>query len=152
QFLEYEIFEGPGSWPSALTAPYTFVNGPLAQFYGIPGVQGDAFRKVPLDTTKRLGLLTQAGVLAGTIHSNTTNPVVRGSFIVQRMMCNKIPLPTGDIAAKVKPPDPNSGKTARERFTKHSDDPVCSGCHQYMDPVGLALENYDPVGLWRDTE
>ncbi|HET6583871.1 MAG TPA: DUF1592 domain-containing protein, partial [Nannocystaceae bacterium] len=152
QFLQYEIFEGEGTWPAALTADYTFMNQALAEYYGVAGVEGDEFRKVALDTTQRLGLLTHAGVVAGTIHSNETNPVVRGSFIVQKIMCNTIPLPTGDVLAEVKPPDPDSGATARERFSQHSSDPACTPCHQQMDPVGLALENYDAVGLWRDTE
>ncbi|XXX78185.1 DUF1592 domain-containing protein [Sorangium sp. So ce134] len=152
RFLEHEIFEGDGTWPSILTAPYTFVNEQLAAFYGIPGVTGDEFRQVELDTTQRLGLLTQAGVMAGTTHSNNTNPVVRGSFVLQKMMCIPIPLPTGAILEQVKPPDPYSGKTARERFSQHSDDPACAGCHQYMDPVGFAFENYDAVGLYRTTE
>lgn len=152
QFLDYEIFEGSGTWQGALSAPYTFVNGPLAEYYGIPGVQGDTFQKVDLDTTRRLGLLTQAGVIAGMIHSNETNPVVRGSFIAQKLMCRTIPLPTGDVLAKVKPPKPDSGKTGRERYSAHSSDPVCQACHQFMDPLGLAFENYDAVGLWRDTE
>ena len=65
-FLEHEIFDGSGTWPGALTAPYTFVNQPLAEYYGIPGVEGDEFRKVDLDTSQRLGLLTQGGVVAGT--------------------------------------------------------------------------------------
>lgn len=154
QFLLHEIFdaEGSGTWEGALTAPYTFVNEALAAYYGISGVTGETFQKVDLDTSKRLGLLTQAGMVAGTIHSNTTNPVVRGSFIVQKIMCNRIPLPTGDLLKQVKPPDPYSGATARERFSKHSEDPVCASCHKLMDPVGLALENFDPVGLWRDQE
>lgn len=151
-FLEHEIFDGSGTWPGALTAPYTFVNQPLAEYYGIPGVEGDEFRKVDLDTSQRLGLLTQGGVVAGTIHSNTTNPVVRGAFIVRNLMCNEIPLPPSELADEVKPPDPGSAPTARERYARHSEDPVCSGCHSMMDPVGLAFENYDPVGLWRDTE
>jgi len=152
RFLEHEIFEGSGSWRGALTAPYTFVNGPLAAFYGIDGVEGEAFQRVPLDGTQRAGLLLQGGMLAGTIHSNTTNPVTRGSFVVQKIMCFEIPAPTGEIAEKVKPPDPYSGATARERFLQHSADPTCASCHRLMDPVGLALENFDPVGLWRDTE
>jgi hypothetical protein len=152
RFLEYEIFEGPGTWSAALTAPYTFVNGQLAAFYGLAGVQGDAFRQVPVDATQRLGLLTQAGIMLGTTHSNTTNPVTRGSFIVQKMLCRTIPLPTGEILAKVKPPDPTSGKTARERFSAHRADPACGGCHSQMDPLGLPFENYDPIGLYREQE
>ncbi|WP_437640056.1 DUF1592 domain-containing protein [Sorangium sp. So ce854] len=152
RLLEHEIFEGEGTWPAILTAPYTFMNGPLAEFYGVSGVTGDEFRKVELDTTQRLGILTQGGMMAGTTHSNTTNPVVRGSFVLQKLMCVTIPLPTGDILEKVKPPDPYSGKTARERFSQHSEDPTCAGCHQFMDPVGFAFENYDAVGLYRTTE
>ncbi len=152
RFLEHETFEGTGTWPSILTAPYSFMNEQLAAFYGISGVTGDEFQKVQLDTTQRLGLLTQAGVMAGTTHSNTTNPVVRGSFVLQKLMCITIPLPTGAILEQVKPPDPYSGATARERFSQHSNDPVCAGCHQFMDPVGFAFENYDAVGLYRTTE
>ncbi len=151
-FLEHEIFEGSGTWPGILSAPYTFMNQPLAEFYGVPGVVGEEFRKVDLDTSKRLGLLTQAGVVSGTIHSNSTNPVVRGAFIVRNLMCTNIPLPPSELADQVKPPDPSSGPTARDRYSMHSEDPVCAGCHKMMDPVGLAFENFDPVGLWRDTE
>jgi hypothetical protein len=156
-FLAYEIFEGSGSWRSALTAPYTFVNQALAAFYGIGGVEGEAFQKVALDPGKRLGLLTQAGMLAGTTHSNVTSPVLRGSYVVRRLMCIDIPLPTAallgeDVFAQIKAPEPYSGATARERFAKHSANPVCATCHQRMDPVGLALENFDAVGLWRDQE
>jgi hypothetical protein len=152
QFLRHEIFEGTGTWPSILTAPYSFMNEQLAAFYGVSGVTGDEFQKVELDTTQRLGLLTQAGMMAGTTHSNTTNPVTRGSFVLQKLMCIIIPLPTGDILEQVKPPDPYSGKTARERFSQHSQDKACAGCHQFMDPVGFAFENYDAVGLYRTTE
>jgi hypothetical protein len=102
--------------------------------------------------THRAGLLTQAGILAGPVHTNHENPVVRGSFVLQKLICQIIPKPTGDIAAKVTPPDPNSAATARQRFTVHSSDPVCRGCHQNMDPLGYALENFNVVGLWRDQE
>jgi len=151
-FLEYQIFDGPGTWPSVFTADYTFVNAQLAAFYGMAGVTGDQFRQVPLDTTKRLGLLTQAGMVAGTIHSNETNPVVRGGFIVKKLLCQDIPLPTGAIADMVKIPDADPTRTARERFSAHSSVGACRGCHINMDPVGFALENFDPIGQWRDTE
>jgi hypothetical protein len=152
-FLENEIFGGPGTWPGVFTANYTYVNQELATFYGLTGVTGDTFQKVMLDpSTHRGGLLTQAGVLAGPIHTNNSNPVVRGSFVVQKLMCQVIPKPTGDIAAKVTPPDPASAATARQRFTTHSSDPVCRACHVNMDPFGFALENFDPTGKWRDQE
>jgi hypothetical protein len=152
RLLENEVFRGGGSWPSALTAPYTFVNGALAKYYGLPGVSGPDFQKVPVDTTRRLGFITNASVLAGTTPSDHTNPVLRGSFVVQKLLCHKVPLPDPSIADMIKPPEPYSGKTARERYAKHSQDPVCSGCHSLMDPAGLALENFDAIGLYRTEE
>jgi hypothetical protein len=153
RFLEYEIFEGPGTWPSALTAPYTFVNDALASYYGMTGVTGAAFVKVPLDTTKRLGFLTQAGVMTGTVTTNKSNPVLRGSFIVNKILCRKISLPTDPaVLAMVKVPEDTTGATARERFSKHSSQAVCATCHQYLDPLGFALENFDPVGQYRTQE
>jgi hypothetical protein len=153
RFLEYEIFEGGGTWPSALTAPYTFVNGPLANFYGITGVTGDEFVQVPLDTSQRVGFLTQAGVMTGTVTSNRSNPVLRGSFILNRLLCRKISLPTDPaILAMVQVPDDTTGATARERFSKHSSQAVCRSCHQFLDPLGFALENFDPVGQYRTEE
>ena len=152
-FLEYEIWEGSGTWPGALTAPYTFVNDALAKYYGMPSVNAATFQKVALDPTQRLGLLTQGGMQAGTTHSNNTNPVVRGSFVAQKLMCRPLALPTDPaILAQVKPPDPYSGKTARDRYGAHSKNPVCAACHQFMDPIGLTFENFDAVGLYRTTE
>jgi hypothetical protein len=151
--LEYEIFEGTGTWSGALTAPYTFVDETLAKFYDIPNVSGNDFRKVALDTNRRLGVLTLGGVMAGSTPSNHTNPVLRGSFVAQKLLCMPLALPTDpSILAKVKPPDPYSGKTARDRFGAHSKDPVCAGCHQFMDPIGLTFENFDAVGLYRTQE
>jgi hypothetical protein len=154
QFLEYEIFTGGGTWPSVLTAPYTFVNDALAAFYGMTGVTGSTFRKVQLpDPTRRLGLILQAGVMTGTITTNKSNPVLRGSFILNKVMCRRISLPTDEkVLAMVMVPSDTSGATARERFSKHSAQTVCAGCHQYLDPVGFALENFDPIGQYRVQE
>jgi hypothetical protein len=168
RLIEYEMYENTapasgsaypaGSWPALLTSPYTFVDQTLFKFYGAsafsnpPNVTGTTFQKVNLNTSQRLGLLTLGGVMAGTTTTNLTNPVLRGSYIVQKLMCRTIPLPTGDILAMVKPPDPYSGKTARERFGQHSAQDVCHSCHQFMDPVGLTFENYDAVGLYRTSE
>jgi len=128
------------------------VNEDLAKFYGMAGVTGQDFRKVPLDTSHRRGLLTQAGMVAGPLASDKGNPVTRGGFIVRKLLCQNIPLPTGDIAAMVKTPPDDPTKTTRERFTAHSSNGVCRGCHTNMDPVGFAFENYDTIGQWRSTE
>jgi len=156
QFLEHEIFDAgsTGTWSSVLTAPYTYVNDTLAAFYGISGITGSTFQKVNIpDPTKRLGLLTQAGIMTGTITTNESNPVLRGSFMINKILCMNIQLPTDPaILAQVKVPEGVTGATARERFTKHRAQPVCAGCHALIDPVGFTLENYDPIGRWRDQE
>jgi hypothetical protein len=108
---------------------------------------------VPLDTSQRLGLLTQAGVMTGTITTNRSNPVLRGSFVLNKLLCRKFALPTDPaILAMVQVPDDTTGATARERFSKHSSQAVCRGCHQFLDPIGFALENFDPVGQYRTQE
>lgn len=152
RFLEHEIFEGAGTWDAILTAPYTFVNERLASYYGIEGVKGDEFRKVDIDTSKRLGLLTQASIMTGTTVTNYTNPVRRGHFILSHILCVDIPLPPAELAARATPPEPYTGSTGRERYTQHSKDAICATCHAQMDPPGFALENFDAVGRWRDTE
>ena len=156
QLLEHTIFDAdsPGTWASALTAPHTYVNEELARFYGMAGVTGPEFRKVTWpDPTKRMGLLTQAGIMTGTIVTNESNPVLRGSFIINKIMCMNVHLPTDPaVLAMVKVPENVTGTTARERFTAHRQQAVCAGCHALIDPVGFTFENFDPIGQWRDTE
>jgi len=152
-FLDNQIFVEKGSWPSVFTANYTFVNEALAKFYGISGVTGSAFQKVQLDPTQRRGLLTQGAIMTGTTVTNSTNPVLRGSFILNKLMCMNISLPSDPaILALVSVPVDVTGATARERYTAHSKQTVCQGCHRLIDPVGFALENYDAVGQYRTTE
>jgi hypothetical protein len=152
-FLDKEVFEGPGTWTNILTAPYTYVNATLAAYYGIPNVTGDAFQKVNTDPTQRLGLLTQGALMVGTTVTDFTNPVRRGGFIINELMCRHMELPTDpEILAQVKPPDPYSAPTGRQRYSIHSEQGVCAGCHAVLDPLGFALENYDAVGRYRATE
>lgn len=153
RFIEHEIFSGGGTWQGMLTAPYTFVNDALAKYYGMAPVQGAEFQKVAVDPSQRLGLLTQGALMAGTTTSNFTNPVIRGAFVARQLMCRPLRLPSDpNILAMVKPPDPYSGKTARERYSAHSRDAVCAACHQQMDPIGLTFESFDAVGRYRTTE
>ena len=148
-YLDYEVFDGPGTWTGILTEPYTFVNQELAAFYGLTGVTGDTFQKVPVDTTQRLGLLTQGALMTGTSVTNFTNPVRRGAFLLNQLMCRNLQVPIGLM---VTPPDPYSAPTARERFSLHSKSDACAGCHSQLDPMGFPFENYDAVGLFRTTE
>jgi len=162
--LEFEIYENttqvappyaPGSWPAILTAPYTFVNQALFSHYGAstfaPGtaMPGTTLTKVDLNTTQRLGLLTLGGMTAGSTTTNLTNPVLRGIFVANKLMCRNVELPTGFTPMV---PDPYSGKTARERYSKHSTAAVCAECHKIIDPLGFPFENYDAVGLYRASE
>jgi len=135
-----------------LNADYTFVNERLARHYGIPNVYGDQFRRITIESPNRRGLLGQASILAVTSYPNRTSPVQRGKWILTNVL--GIP-PT--------PPPPNvpqlkeNGRTGmplslRERMEQHRSDPVCAGCHKVMDPIGFALENFDAVGHWRNTD
>jgi hypothetical protein len=91
--------------------------------------------------------------MTGTVTSNRSNPVLRGSFILNKLLCRKISLPTDPaVLAMVQIPDDTSGATARERFSKHSSQAVCHSCHQFLDPLGFSLENFDPVGQYRTEE
>lgn len=150
-FLENEIFAVNGSWPSVLTAPYTFVNEPLARFYGMAAVTGDGFRMVPVQS-RRLGLLTQGGVMAGTVLTNLTSPILRGAFVVRKLLCRDVPSLSDPAIVGMVGPDVPTGNTARERITKLTSPAVCGSCHQQLDPPGFALENFNAVGLYRETE
>lgn len=151
-FLETEIFQERSDWPSMLTASHSYVNEELASFYGIAGVSGDDFRRVAINPSERLGVLTHGSVLAGSTVSNFTNPVRRGVFLLRSIMCQELPEPPESIAEEIKPPDPVAGRTGRERYSIHSDNPGCASCHAVMDPPGFALENYDALGRWRNEE
>jgi len=149
QFIDYVVWQGSGSYSELLTAPYTFMNSTLAAFYGVSGVTSSSFVKVALDTSKRLGLLTQAGILAMTTPGSRTDPVVRGKWVYTQMLCQTVPDPPPNIP---KVADPSPGLSTRQRFEQHRAAAACAACHQKLDPIGFAFENYDGVGLWRDTD
>jgi hypothetical protein len=133
-----------------LTAPYTFVNGPLAQFYGITGVTGDTFQKVPAEAGHRAGLLTQASLLAANAAPDQSSPVHRGVFVREQMFCDELPPPPPEVNAN--PPALDPKQTTAERFAAHRADPKCASCHELIDPIGLGFENFDGIGLWRTME
>jgi hypothetical protein len=129
-----------------LDADFTYLNEKLAKFYGIPGVEGDQFRKVSLVGQNRRGILTQASVLAVTSNPTRTSPVKRGKWILDNLL-NTPPPPAPPGVPELDKAELNG--TLRERIEQHRADPACASCHKLMDPLGLALENYDAVGRWR---
>lgn len=150
RFIEDVVWNGAGDFATLFNASYTFVNGPLATFYGLPNVTGDQFQRVERDASKRLGILTHASVLASTTPGSRNNPVVRGKFIFEDLFCGTVPSPPVGLNVKEPPLDPTL--TTRERFAAHRQEEPCKSCHVMLDPIGYGLENFDGVGLWRDTE
>ncbi|MEP6960493.1 MAG: DUF1592 domain-containing protein [Acidobacteriota bacterium] len=136
-----------------LTADYTFVNQRLAQHYGMPNIYGSHFRKVQLTDPNRRGILGQGSFLTVTSESNRTSPVKRGKYILEAILGTPPPAPPPNVPA-LKEND-ESGKNAttlRSRLALHRAAATCSTCHSVMDPLGLALENFDAVGRWRTKE
>lgn len=132
-----------------LDSDYTFVNETLARHYGIEGVKGDDFRQVSLGDRRRGGVLTQASVLTLTSNPNRTSPVKRGQWILQQVLGTPPPPPPPDVPKLDESQQAADAGTLRERMQVHRIDPKCASCHQQMDPLGFALENYDAVGRWR---
>jgi Protein of unknown function (DUF1592)/Protein of unknown function (DUF1588)/Protein of unknown function (DUF1585)/Protein of unknown function (DUF1587)/Protein of unknown function (DUF1595)/Planctomycete cytochrome C len=139
-----------------LNADYTFVNERLAKHYGIPNIYGSDFRRVTVDNTARRGLLGHGSFLMVTSSPNRTSPVTRGSWILENLLGSPAPLPPPNVPPL---PENTSGQgistvptSVRERMISHRANQPCKGCHQIMDPIGLALENFDGIGRWRSTD
>ncbi|HKU54226.1 MAG TPA: DUF1592 domain-containing protein [Rhizomicrobium sp.] len=135
-----------------IDADYTFLNQRLAEHYGIPGVYGTSFRRVPLDPAKRHGgLLNQASILTATSYNNRTSVVLRGKWILENILASPPPPPPPNVPALN---DAKNGKllTVREQMEMHRANPVCASCHTKMDPFGFSLENYNAIGQWRASD
>ena len=132
-----------------LTADYTFLNERLAEYYGIPNVHGNEFRRVTLTDDNRRGLLGQASILTVTSYSDRTSPVGRGKWILENVLGTPPAPPPPNVPALKE--NGSSGKllSMRERMVQHRANPACAGCHAKMDPLGFALENFDAIGRWR---
>jgi cytochrome c551/c552 len=132
-----------------LGADYTFVNERLARHYGIPNVYGDRFRRVSLTDGRRGGLLGQGSLLTVTSYPNRTSPVLRGKWLLETILGTPPPPPPPDVPALQDRGEGGKIASVRERLEAHRKNPACSGCHSVMDPLGFALENFDPIGRWR---
>src|SRR5262249_29784391 len=136
-----------------LTANHTFVNERLARHYGIPNIRGVEFRRIELtkDLDYRRGLLGKGAILALTSVADRTSPVLRGKWVMGVLLGTPPPPPPPVVPKfdETSPVAEGRALTIRERMEAHRKNPTCNNCHQMIDPVGLALENFDTTGAWR---
>lgn len=132
-------------------ADYTFVNEQLARHYGMPNVAGPAFRRVAYPDSTRRGILSHASVLTLTSHAGRTSPVERGKWVMEVLLNSPPPPPPPGVPDLEATPGASNGRTltVRERMEEHRKNPSCQSCHKMMDPIGLAMENFDVTGRWR---
>jgi hypothetical protein len=151
QLFLRDLIERDASIVNFLDADYSFLNQPLAKLYGLgdiaPPEQAHEFRKVKFDNPVRGGLLGMGSVLTVTANGIETSPVVRGVWLLENILGTPPPPPPDDVPAI--DPDVRGAKSIRELLNKHRESPNCYGCHQKIDPLGFALENFDPIGQWR---
>lgn len=131
-------------------ANYTFINDRMAKHYGFDAIEGSHFRKVMVPSShQRQGILGQSSVLVASANGVDTSPVLRGMWVLEHLLGSAPPLPPDDV--EIPEPDTRGSLSLRDFYAKHRSDPNCSSCHVKIDPLGFALENFDAVGLWRET-
>ena len=130
-----------------LDADFAIVNSSLARLYGIDGVQGPQFRRVAVNDPRRGGLLGMAAVMTASANGIDTSPVVRGVWLLENILGTPPSPPPPDVAALE--PDIRGATTIRDQLVRHREVPTCNACHRHIDPLGFALENFDPIGGWR---
>ena len=146
------VLRGDRSVVELLTADYTFLNERLAMHYGIETVKGARFRRVTLPDESRYGLLGKGAVLMLTSYPNRTSPVLRGAWILERLLGAPPPEPPADVPDLVENKRGEPPRTLRARLEQHRENPTCFSCHGIMDPLGFALENFNAVGQFRSRD
>jgi len=136
------------------TADYSYMNERVARHYGIGGVVGEDFRRVEYPDETRRGILGHGSVLTLTSHAGRTSPVLRGKWVMEVLMGTPPPPPPPGVPTLEETAEATLGRmlTTRERMEQHAANPTCNSCHRFMDPIGLALDNYDVTGRWRIRE
>ena len=132
-----------------LDCDYTFANETLAKQYGLPGVSGDEFRRVPLTDRNRGGVITMGAVLTLTSYPRRTSPVLRGKWVMEEILGTPPPAPPPMIKSLPTSDKPKNGLTFRQQLEHHRSKVECAACHARMDPLGMGLENFNPIGSWR---
>ena len=144
-----EVLDQDLSLLTFIDSDFIFLNERLAAHYGIPGIQGQNFRKITLPADSvRGGVLTQASVLKVTANGTNTSPVLRGAWVVKNILGQPTPPPPSNVPAVE--PDIRGATTLRQQLAKHRNEDSCAVCHDKLDPAGFALENFDVIGGWRD--
>lgn len=143
-----DVLKNDLSLTNFVASDFTFLNGRIAKHYGIPGVEGSAFRKVSLPPeSHRGGVMTMAGVLKVTANGTSTSPVTRGAWVLDRLLGSPPPKPPADVPAIE--PDIRGATTIRQQLARHRQIASCAACHDRIDPPGFALESFDVIGGWR---
>ena len=135
-----------------LRANYTYLNEQLARHYGVEDIYGSRFRRVELDDDRRHGLLGHASILTITSYANRTSVVLRGKWMLENILGSPPPAPPPNVPP-LEENDPAGEPTSlREKMEQHRNNPVCASCHAMIDPLGFALEHFDAIGQWRETD
>jgi hypothetical protein len=135
-----------------LTASHTYLNEPLARHYGITSVLGPQFRRVELEDAQRWGLLGKGAALLRTSYGDRTSPVLRGAWVMEKLMGTPPTPPPPDVETDLSTPEGEKPTTLRARLERHRASASCNQCHGVIDPIGLAMENFDAIGRWRDED
>jgi hypothetical protein len=152
ELLFHNVVHEDASVMQLIRPDHTFLNERLAKHYRIPNVYGSHFRRVSVeDASRRGGLLRQASILTVTSYATRTSPVMRGHWVLKNLLGNPPPPPPPDVPT-LDENNVDATLSLRDRLQQHRANPACASCHNLMDPIGFALENYDAIGRWRDAE
>jgi hypothetical protein len=148
-YLKDVLFKGDGRLESLFESRFTYVDASLAPLYGVPP-PASGFARVDLDPRQRAGILTNVGIVAIHTFADESEPIHRGKFVRERLLCTSLPDPPPNLM--VTPPTPKPGVTIHERLIEHSSVAGCQACHEMMDPIGFGFEAYDGIGRFRTTD
>lgn len=146
------VFQEDRSLRDLIDSDWIVINGRLAQHYGLDLALDAPWQIVSLNDRRRGGVVTLGGVLTAASYGHRTSPVLRGKWIMERLLDTYVSPPPAGIPSIDASSDPNQPLTMRQRLERHRVQPECAACHQMMDPLGFCLENYDAIGRWRDAE
>jgi len=147
-----DLFRHNRPLTNLIQSDYTFLNQTLANHYGIEGVDGREMRRVKLDSPERGGILGMGSFLTKTSSPLRTSPVLRGAWLLEKVIGEHLPPPPPAVPMISDDERDEEGLTIREQLERHREDPACFGCHDRMDPLGIALEQYDAIGRWREKD